>query len=73
MSRPRRRDGERHPDGGRGLGTFAESRLFWIKMVSFMLSSLTAPLWWRWAPCEERGRGWRRVVLASGVSCRYGE
>ena len=52
--------------------TFAESRLFWIKMVSFMFLVINGAA----LVAVERAYAksadvsmWRRVVLASGVSC----
>jgi hypothetical protein len=52
--------------------TFEASRLFWIKMVSFALLVLNGAA----LVAAERGysqdtdvRQWRKVVLASGISC----
>ncbi len=52
--------------------TFAESRLFWIKMISFGLLVINGmalvAVERAYAKTPDLSR-WRRVVLASGVSC----
>lgn len=52
--------------------TFAESRLFWIKMISFGLLVINGmalvAVERAYANTPDLSR-WRRVVLASGVSC----